>query len=118
MVPTPGTTPAVANDTDGTAITPVPPVRPVCGEAYLVHIHPPTPEAAGRYPLGAKPVVIGRQHDGKVFALRDICPHRGIPLHYGHFDGETIACSYHGWRFDESGACVEQPYEDTANPKP
>ena len=45
----------------------------------------------------------------RVFALRDNCPHRGIPLHYGHFDGDTIACCYHGWRFDMSGTCVEIP---------
>jgi phenylpropionate dioxygenase-like ring-hydroxylating dioxygenase large terminal subunit len=44
-----------------------------------------------------------------VFALRDACPHRGIPLHYGRFDGETIACCYHGWRFDTAGTCVEIP---------
>ena len=51
-----------------------------------------------------EPVVIGRAADGKVFALRDICPHRGIPLHYGKFDGETIECAYHGWRFGRTGA--------------
>jgi phenylpropionate dioxygenase-like ring-hydroxylating dioxygenase large terminal subunit len=54
-------------------------------------------------------VLIGRARDGQVFALRDICPHRGIPLHYGRFDGETIACSYHGWRFDIGGTCIEIP---------
>jgi len=59
--------------------------------------------------LLGEPVLIGRGDDGRVFALRDICPHRGIPLHYGRFDGETIACCYHGWRFDTSGACVEIP---------
>ena len=59
--------------------------------------------------LLGEPVLIGRGRDGRVFALRDICPHRGIPLHYGRFDGETIACCYHGWRFDRAGACVEIP---------
>lgn len=54
-------------------------------------------------------LVIGRTRDGAVFALRDICPHRGIPLSYGHFDGETIRCGYHGWRFDRGGTCVEIP---------
>ena len=53
--------------------------------------------------LLGEPVLIGRGRDGRVFALRDICPHRGIPLHYGHFDGETIACGYHGWRFGRDG---------------
>ena len=56
-----------------------------------------------------EPVLIGRAGDGKVFALRDICPHRGIPLHYGKFDGETIECAYHGWRFGRDGGCVAIP---------
>ena len=59
--------------------------------------------------LLGEPVLIGRGRDGRVFALRDICPHRGIPLHYGRFDGDTIACCYHGWRFDRGGGCVEIP---------
>ena len=29
-----------------------------------------------------------------------------------------IRCSYHGWLMDETGRCLEQPYEDTTNPKP
>jgi len=59
--------------------------------------------------LLGEPLLIGRGCAGQVFALRDICPHRGIPLHYGRFDGESIACSYHGWRFDMGGTCVEIP---------
>src|SRR5271168_5597341 len=56
------------------------------------------------------PLVLGRTADGKAFAMRDSCPHRGIPLSYGHFDGQTLECSYHGWRFEAcSGQCVEIP---------
>jgi phenylpropionate dioxygenase-like ring-hydroxylating dioxygenase large terminal subunit len=56
------------------------------------------------------PLVLGRTSDGKAFAMRDSCPHRGIPLSYGHFDGKTLECSYHGWRFEAcSGQCVEIP---------
>jgi phenylpropionate dioxygenase-like ring-hydroxylating dioxygenase large terminal subunit len=56
------------------------------------------------------PLVLGRTSDGKAFAMRDSCPHRGIPLSYGRFDGEAVECSYHGWRFDAcSGQCVEIP---------
>jgi len=33
------------------------------------------------------PLVLGRTDDGKAFAMRDSCPHRGIPLSYGRFDG-------------------------------
>jgi phenylpropionate dioxygenase-like ring-hydroxylating dioxygenase large terminal subunit len=56
------------------------------------------------------PLVLGRTNEGKPFAMRDACPHRGIPLSYGHFDGKNVQCSYHGWEFDAcSGRCVEIP---------
>jgi phenylpropionate dioxygenase-like ring-hydroxylating dioxygenase large terminal subunit len=56
------------------------------------------------------PLVLGRTADGKAFAMRDSCPHRGIPLSYGHFDGQVLECSYHGWRFDaRSAQCLEIP---------
>ncbi|HZZ17540.1 MAG TPA: Rieske (2Fe-2S) protein, partial [Candidatus Sulfotelmatobacter sp.] len=35
------------------------------------------------------PLVIGRDRAGRPFALRDACPHRGMPLHCGNFDGEN-----------------------------
>jgi phenylpropionate dioxygenase-like ring-hydroxylating dioxygenase large terminal subunit len=56
------------------------------------------------------PLVLGRTSAGKAFAMRDSCPHRGIPLSYGRFDGQAVECSYHGWRFEAcSGQCVEIP---------
>jgi phenylpropionate dioxygenase-like ring-hydroxylating dioxygenase large terminal subunit len=56
------------------------------------------------------PLVLGRTSEGKAFAMRDSCPHRGIPLSYGRFDGKTLECSYHGWKFEAcSGRCVEIP---------
>jgi phenylpropionate dioxygenase-like ring-hydroxylating dioxygenase large terminal subunit len=56
------------------------------------------------------PLLLGRKSDGTLFALRDLCPHRGIPLSAGWFDGETVMCKYHGWRFEPcSGRCEEIP---------
>ncbi len=56
------------------------------------------------------PMLLGRKRDGAVFAMRDLCPHRGIPLSAGWFDGETVQCKYHGWRFEPcSGQCTEIP---------
>jgi phenylpropionate dioxygenase-like ring-hydroxylating dioxygenase large terminal subunit len=56
------------------------------------------------------PLVLGRTSHGKAFAMRDSCPHRGIPLSYGHFDGKAVECSYHGWKFDACTAqCLEIP---------
>jgi phenylpropionate dioxygenase-like ring-hydroxylating dioxygenase large terminal subunit len=52
------------------------------------------------------PLVLGRDPHGKPFALHDACPHRGMPLSYGAFDGQQVECSYHGWKFDaHTGQC-------------
>src|SRR5215469_17216344 len=52
------------------------------------------------------PLVVGRDQQGRPFALQDACPHRGMPLSCGHYDGAQLECSYHGWRFDaHSGQC-------------
>jgi phenylpropionate dioxygenase-like ring-hydroxylating dioxygenase large terminal subunit len=56
------------------------------------------------------PLLLGRKTGGALFALRDLCPHRGIPLSAGWFDGDTVTCKYHGWRFEPcSGQCAEIP---------
>lgn len=74
----------------------------------------PSDEIYGRHLATAMllevPLVIGRTRDGRAFAMRDSCPHRGIPLSYGHFDGKNLQCSYHGWEFDACGGqCVAIP---------
>lgn len=63
---------------------------------------------AARTLLG-EPLLLGRDRDGGVFALRDICPHRGMPLRYGQFDGAELECCYHGWRFAPDGRCTAIP---------
>lgn len=59
--------------------------------------------------LLGQPVLFGRTGGGEVFALRDICPHRGIPLSCGRFDGREVECCYHGWRFAPDGGCTSIP---------
>lgn len=60
--------------------------------------------------LLGEPVVLGRTEDGKVFAMRNICPHRGIPLSYGWLEGCDLRCCYHGWKYNtQSGQCTEIP---------
>ncbi len=56
------------------------------------------------------PVLLGRKTKGALFAMKDLCPHRGIPLSAGWFDGENVQCKYHGWKFEPcSGQCTEIP---------
>lgn len=56
-----------------------------------------------------EPILFGRDAEGAPFALRDLCPHRGMPLSYGRFDGHEVECCYHGWRFDRTGRCTAIP---------
>jgi phenylpropionate dioxygenase-like ring-hydroxylating dioxygenase large terminal subunit len=57
-----------------------------------------------------EPVLIGRMNDGSAFAMRDICPHRAVPLSAGRVMPEnTVECPYHGWRFKADGQCALIP---------
>ncbi len=57
-------------------------------------------------------MVIFRGESGAVAVLDAYCPHLGAHLASdgGRPCGDTIACPFHGWRFDGSGTCVEIPY--------
>jgi 5,5'-dehydrodivanillate O-demethylase len=43
--------------------------------------------------------------------VHESCPHRLASLAYGSVDNDGIRCPYHGWKFDASGQCIEQPAE-------
>jgi len=68
-----------------------------------------------RYVLLDEPVLLGRDTQGQVYALRDICPHRAAPLSAGQMiaDSKTgepvVQCPYHGWTFNTSGTCTAVP---------
>lgn len=68
----------------------------------------PRGKMLGKMLLGQS-MLLGRDANGEVFAMRDICPHRGIPLSHGQFDGREIECCYHGWRFNCSGRLHSHP---------
>jgi len=67
---------------------------------------------AARTVLG-EPVVLFRREDGTVAALRDVCPHRHLPLSMGRLKADAIECGYHGLTFDCTGACVRVPGQET-----
>jgi len=68
------------------------------------------PGVMRREMLLGEPVAIGRLKNGELFALRDICPHRGVPLSAGRILAEgSVECPYHGWRFQRDGVCSKIP---------
>jgi 5,5'-dehydrodivanillate O-demethylase len=56
-------------------------------------------------------LVLYRDADGRPALIELRCAHRGVALDYGRVEGDCIRCSYHGWLYDRSGRCVEQPAE-------
>jgi 5,5'-dehydrodivanillate O-demethylase len=39
------------------------------------------------------------------------CAHRSTQMSTGWVEGDCIRCFYHGWKYDETGKCIEQPAE-------
>jgi 5,5'-dehydrodivanillate O-demethylase oxygenase subunit len=52
-----------------------------------------------------------RGDSGKAQVIDYRCPHRGAQMHLGWVEGDDIRCVYHGWKYDCSGQCIEQPAE-------
>ncbi len=84
---------------------------------YALPAHDLAQGAMRHCTLLGEPVLVGRGADGKVFALRDTCPHRGTLLSKGKFDGREVECPYHGWRFATDGRCTAIPSQ-TADQRP
>jgi 5,5'-dehydrodivanillate O-demethylase len=45
------------------------------------------------------------------------CPHRRADLSYGWAEDCGLRCHYHGWLWDHTGRCLQQPFEETAHPE-
>ncbi|HZT07715.1 MAG TPA: Rieske 2Fe-2S domain-containing protein [Chloroflexota bacterium] len=56
-------------------------------------------------------LVLFRDDLGKPGLLGIHCPHRGADLSYGRVEDGGLRCIYHGWLFDRTGQCLEQPGE-------
>ena len=50
-------------------------------------------------------VAVFRNDTGEVFALLDLCPHKGGPLSQGIVFGTSVACPLHNWTI---GLCTGQ----------
>jgi phenylpropionate dioxygenase-like ring-hydroxylating dioxygenase large terminal subunit len=64
--------------------------------------------------LGRRLVVWKSRSSNQYSVFLDQCPHRLAPLSEGRVDEKTghLMCSYHGWQFDNQGACTQIPQAD------
>ena len=89
-----------------------------CGELLRRYWHPVAAvgELTEEKPIKAVKVlgeelVVYRDKQEKYGLVGEHCPHRLASLAYGRVDHEGIRCPYHGWKFDSTGKCLEQPAE-------
>src|SRR5262245_15266032 len=59
-------------------------------------------------------LVLYKTNDGYGLMQRH-CPHRGADLAYGRIESDGLRCSFHGWKFDAAGKCVETPAEPASS---
>ena len=61
-------------------------------------------------------LVLYRDKSGTLGLIERFCPHRRVDLSYGIPEEHGLRCMYHGWMMDETGQCIEQPFEETVHP--
>jgi len=88
---------------------------------YLRSFWQPIYHSEDLAPGCAKPVrimsedfTLYRGESGEPHLLDYRCAHRGTQLSTGWVEDDCIRCFYHGWKYDGSGQCVEQPAEDVS----
>lgn len=72
---------------------------------------------------GTKPItvlgeslVLYRDRQGRLGLVGDRCPHRRAGMVFGIPEENGLRCAYHGWMYDATGRCIEQPFEQTEDP--
>ncbi|MDB5410017.1 MAG: rieske (2Fe-2S) domain protein [Rhodospirillales bacterium] len=60
-------------------------------------------------------LVLFKDRTGKLGLIEESCPHRRVSLALGIPTETGIRCAYHGWEFDGSGRCTDQPSEPERN---
>jgi phthalate 4,5-dioxygenase oxygenase subunit len=65
--------------------------------------------------LFGEDLVLFRDEQNRYGLLEKHCCHRGADLNYGRLEDGGLRCPFHGWLFDVTGACMEQPGEPDAS---
>src|SRR5581483_7869000 len=60
-------------------------------------------------------LVLFRDEEETPGLLGPHCAHRGADLSYGRLEDGGIRCIYHGWLYDRTGRCLEQPGEPSGS---
>ncbi len=58
-----------------------------------------------------------RDSEGRPGLVDELCAHRGASLFLGRNEEGGVRCSYHGWKYDINGRCLELPSAPQIAPK-
>ena len=61
-------------------------------------------------------LVLYKDRSGTLGLIDRLCAHRRVNLAYGIPEEHGLRCMYHGWLYDETGQCIQQPFEETVHP--
>ena len=64
-----------------------------------------------RVRLLGEDLIAFRDTAGRLGLVEGFCPHRGVSLFFARNEECGLRCSYHGWKFDVEGRCVDMPSE-------
>ena len=84
---------------------------------YAVELGGEVGDEPAKVRIGGQDLVLWRR-GREVIAQSDVCVHRGGPLSGGKVKRGCVECPYHGWLFDDTGACVKIPANREGVPIP
>jgi phthalate 4,5-dioxygenase oxygenase subunit len=64
-----------------------------------------------RVKLLSERMIAFRDSDGRYGLIDEFCAHRGASLWFGNNEPGGLRCSYHGWKYDVTGQCIDVPSE-------
>jgi 5,5'-dehydrodivanillate O-demethylase oxygenase subunit len=67
--------------------------------------------------LMGEDLVLYKDRSGNYGLVDRHCPHRRADLSYGWVEDCGLRCNYHGWLWEHTGRCLQQPFEETAHPE-
>ena len=68
-----------------------------------------------RVTLLGERLVAFRDTDGRIGLIDRACAHRCADLFFGRNEEGGLRCTYHGWKYDVDGKCLDMPTEDAEN---
>ena len=82
---------------------------------YAIH----RSEGVSKKPLSIKRfgenMVLWRNSEDQLSCFLDRCPHRGTALSLGKIVNNSLECAYHGFRYNETGQCIDVPIAPKKN---